>query len=201
LEFAGEGLRRYDLIRTGKMPAKVKELRDLQKAMIAGLKANGYYTFANGNQISRFIYVKAVNVSDFGLTKMLTTQCTVTEADANHPVLFPGWRGNCDLWTANGFLPTAGTRNLAIKGLFRYIDPAGTEAATLVSQGYVKTKWADNIVSSQAFEDQYSTNVFKGYTDAYAASGVPPRYLLPLSSETISKSNGLISNGYGFAQQ
>lgn len=201
LEFAGEGYRRYDLIRTGKMPEKIKALRDLQKDMIAGLKANGYYTFPNGNQISKYIYVKAVNVSDFGLTKMLTTQCNVTEADALYPVNFPGWRGNCDLWTANGFLSTAGNRNLAIKGLFRYIDPAGAEAATLVSQGYVKTNWAINIVGTQAYEDQYSTNIFKGYTDAYFAAGVPPRYLLPLSSETISKSNGLISNGYGFAQQ
>lgn len=198
LEFAGEGFRRYDLIRTGKMPEKIKAIRDQQKSMIAGLKANGYYTFANGNQISKFIYVKAVSVSDFGLSKMLTTQCNVTEADATYPVNFPGWRGNCDLWTANGFLHTAGNRNLAIKGLFRYIDPAGAEATTLVSQGYVKTKWADNIVT---YEDQYSNNIFKGYTDAYFAAGVPPRYLLPLGSETIAKSFGKITNGYGFAQQ
>ncbi|MBK8089332.1 MAG: RagB/SusD family nutrient uptake outer membrane protein [Chitinophagaceae bacterium] len=200
LEFAGEGFRRYDLIRTGKMPEKIKALRDLQIAMIAGLKANGYYTFANGNQISRFIYVKAVNMSDFGISKMLTTQCNVTEADATHPVNFPGWRGNCDLWSsANAtFIPTTGARNLAIKGLFRYIDPAGAEATALVAAGYVKTKWADNIVAN---ESQYSTDVFKGYTDGYYAAGVPPRYLLPLSSETISKSFGKITNGYGFAQQ
>ncbi len=200
LEFAGEGFRRYDLIRTGKMPEKVKALRDLQIAMIAGLKANGYYTFANGNQISRFIYVKAVNMSDFGLSKMLTNQCTVTEADATYPVNFPGWRGNCDLWSsANAtYIPTNGSRNLAIKGLFRYIDPAGAEATALVAAGYVKTKWADNIVAN---ESQYSTDIFKGYTDAYYSAGVPPRYLLPLSSETIAKSFGKITNGYGFAQQ
>src|SRR5690606_12893047 len=34
LEFAGEGLRRYDLIRTGKLPEKIKEIRDEQKAMV-----------------------------------------------------------------------------------------------------------------------------------------------------------------------
>ncbi len=198
LEFAGEGYRRYDLIRTGKLSSKIAGIRSLQKAMISGLKANGYFTFANGNQISSYIYVKPVNVTTLGMSKMLTTQTIVPETDPTHPVNFPGWRGNCDLWGANGFLPSAGNRNLAIKGLFKFIDPAGAEAAALVAQGYVKTAWGADIVK---YESQYSTDIFKGYTDAYIAGGVPPRYLLPLSSETISKSNGLISNGYGFAQQ
>jgi starch-binding outer membrane protein, SusD/RagB family len=197
LEFAGEGFRRDDLIRTGKLPEKVKAVRDQQKAMVAGLKADGYYTFPNGNQISSYIYVKAVNVADLGMNKMLTTQCNVPETDPTFPVRFPGWRGNCDLWTSVG-TPTSGNRNLAIQGLFRYIDPNGTEAAALIAQGYKKTDWGSNIVK---YEDHYTNNIFKGYPDAYVTSGVPPRYLLPLSSETISKSNGRISNGYGFAQQ
>jgi len=198
LELAGEGYRRYDLIRTGKLPEKIKAVRDAQKAMVAGLKSKGYYTFPNGNTISSFIYVKAVNVSTLGMTKMLTTQNTVAETDATYPVRFPSWRGNCDLWTANGYTTSAGNRNLAIQGLFRYIDPNGTEAAALVAQGYVKTPWASNILT---YEDQYTNSIFKGYSDAYATAGVPPRYLLPLSAETISKSNGLIKNGYGFPQQ
>jgi starch-binding outer membrane protein, SusD/RagB family len=198
LELAGEGYRRYDLIRTGKLPEKIKAVRDAQKAMVAGLKSKGYYTFPNGNTISSFIYVKAVNVSTLGMTKMLTTQNTVAETDATYPVRFPSWRGNCDLWTANGYTTSAGNRNLAIQGLFRYIDPNGTEAAALVAQGYVKTAWASNIIT---YEDQYTNSIFKGYSDAYATAGVPPRYLLPLSAETISKSNGLIKNGYGFPQQ
>jgi starch-binding outer membrane protein, SusD/RagB family len=197
-EFAGEGFRRYDLIRTGKMPQKIKEYRDLQTEMIAGLQTNGYYTFGNGNTISNYIYVKKVNVTDLGMTKMLTTQCTVAESDPTWPVKFPSWRGNCDLWASQNYLPSAGTRNLAIQGVFRYIDPASAEATALVAAGYAKTAWGTNIVSNAG---QYSTNLFKGYTDAYYSAGVPPRYLLPLSSETISKSNGLISNGYGFAQQ
>jgi hypothetical protein len=166
--------------------------------MVNGLKTQGYYTFPNGNTISNYIYVKAVNVSSLGMSKMLTTQCTVDSTDATWPVRFPSWRGNCDLWTSAGFTASSGNRNLAIQGLFRYIDPAGTEAAGLVAQGYVKTAWGSNIVT---YSDQYTTNVFKGYTDAYYAAGVPPRYLLPLTSETISKSNGKITNGYGFAQQ
>jgi hypothetical protein len=60
-------------------------------------------------------------------------------------------------------LPTSGTRNLAIKGLFNYIDPNGREAAALVAQGYKKTNWGASIVAN---EGQYTTSVFKGYTDA-----------------------------------
>jgi hypothetical protein len=200
LEFAGEGLRRYDLIRTGKLPEKIKAVRDAQKAMVAGLKTNGYYTFANGNTISNYIYVKAVNVSSLGMTKMLTTQNTVTETDPTYPVRFPSWRGNCDLWaSANStYIPSSGNRNLAIQGLFRYIDPNGAEAAALVAAGYVKTAWGINIVN---YESQYTSSIFKGYPDAYVSGGIPPRYLLPLSAETIAKSNGLITNGYGFPQQ
>lgn len=198
LELAGEGHRRYDLIRSGKLPQKIKEMRDLQNAMVEGLESQGYYTFANGNTIPGYIYVKAVNVSDLGMTKMLTTQCTVDETDPTFGVRFPGWRGNCDLWTANGFTASEKNRNLSIQGLFEYIDPNGPVAAALVADGYVKTAWGAGIVANKA---QYTTNVFKGYTDAYYAAGVPPRYLLPLSSETISKSNGLITNGYGFSQQ
>jgi starch-binding outer membrane protein, SusD/RagB family len=196
LELAGEGFRRYDLIRTGKLPEKIIALRTAQSAMVNGLKTTGYYTFTNGNTISKFIYTKKVNVADLSISKMLTTQCTVAEADPTYPVRFPSWRGNCDAWSA--YTGTTGTRNLAIKGLFNYIDPAGAEATALVAAGYAKTDWGSVIVTN---EGQYTTSIFKGYTDAYYAAGVPPRYLLPLSSETISKSNGLISNGYGFAQE
>ncbi len=126
---------------------------------------------------------------------MLTTQNTVPETDPSYPVRFPSWRGNADLWTALGYAPSSGNRNLAIKGLFNYIDPNGAEAAALVAQGFKKTAWGATII---LYEGQYTTNLFKGYPDAYVAAGVPPRYLFPLSSETVSKSNGLIKNGYGF---
>lgn len=198
LELAGEGVLRYDLIRTGRFPEAIKSIRDRQTAMVNGLTANGYYTFPNGNQISDYIYVKPVNVADLGISKMLTTLCNVSSADSKYPVLFPGWRGNCDLWGSNGFSGASGNRNLAIQGLFNYIDPASPEATALVTQGYVKTPWGLNMHNSQANKDQYSTYIFYGYPDAYYSAGVPPRYLLPLSSETVSKSNGLIKNGYGF---
>lgn len=195
LELAGEGNIRYEYIRAGILPERIKALRDGMIAMVNGLKTAGYYTFPNGNTISKYVYVKPLNVSSLGMTKMLTTQCEVPSTDATYPVRFPGWRGNCDLWSGAGFLNSAGNRNLAIQGLFNYIDPAGPEAAALVAQGYVKTNWGQNIVAN---ESQYTTDIFKGYTDAYFSAGVPPRYLFPLSAETITKSNGLITNGYGF---
>ncbi|MFM6976469.1 MAG: RagB/SusD family nutrient uptake outer membrane protein [Sphingobacteriaceae bacterium] len=196
LELAGEGIRRFDLIRSGKFPQKIQELRDRQRAMVAGLQSNGYYTFPNGNTISKYIYIKKVNVADLGMTKSLTTQCAVASTDPTYPVRYPSWRGNCDLWSQ--YTLATGTRNIAIKGLFNYIDPNGTEAAALVASGYVKTNWGVDILT---YVSQYTDDVFKGYPDGSAAAGVPPRYLLPLSSQTIAKSNGLISNGYGFAQQ
>ncbi|MBN1107784.1 MAG: RagB/SusD family nutrient uptake outer membrane protein [Bacteroidales bacterium] len=198
LELAGEGYRRFDLIRTGMLPEKIVELRDRQTEMVNALSTNGYYTFPNGNTISNYIWVKKVNVADLGMSKMLTTACTVDETDPTWPVRFPGWRGNCDLWGDFGFNGETGTRNLAIQGLFRYIDPTGLEATSLEADGYVKTAWGANIVANS---DQYTTNIFKGYSDSYYSTGVPPRYLFPLSSETISKSNGLITNGYGFPQE
>lgn len=195
LELAGEGYRRDDLIRTGKLPEKIKAVRDLQKAMVAGLKTAGYYTFPNGNTISSYIYTKPVNMAALGIAKMLTTQVAVAETDSTYPVRYPSWRGNCDLWTAQGYTAASGNRNLAIMGLFKYIAPGSAEEAALLAKGYVKTAWGSNIVAN---ESQYTTDIFKGYTDAYYSAGAPPRYLFPLSSETVTKSNGLISNGYGF---
>ena len=196
LEFAGEGLRRFDLIRTGKFPQKIKEVRDAQRAMVEGLRANGYYTFPNGNQISSYIWTKRVNTGDLGMNYMLTKQCDVDITDPTYPIRFPGWRGNHDGWA--GMDHNSGNRNLAIQGLFRYIDPDGAEAAALEADGYVKTNWGNIIVDN---EGDYVTNVFRGYTDELYAEGAPPRYIFPIGSVTIKQSKGLIQNGYGYNQE
>jgi starch-binding outer membrane protein, SusD/RagB family len=207
-EFAGEGLTRYDLIRTAKVGQKIKERRDAQIAMVNGLKSQGYYTFPNGNQISSFVYTKMVNVGSapFNMTKMLTTECIVPESDPTWPVRFPGWRGNSDAWpaytTTNGIIVapyTVAGRNLAIKGLMKYIDPAGAEAAALVADGYKKTDWGSLIIKSP--NDVEYTNIWRGYPDDYVSTEVPPRYFWPLTSTTIAQSYGKITNGYGFAQR
>jgi hypothetical protein len=81
-------------------------------------------------------------------------------------------------------------------GMYRYIDPAGGEATALEADGYVKTPWGINIVSN---EGQYTTDMFKGYPDALFDAEAPPRYMAALSFETLSKSYGNITQGYGHA--
>jgi starch-binding outer membrane protein, SusD/RagB family len=203
LELAGEGHTRWDMILSGKMPERIKKIRDRQIAMINGLKTNGYYTFPEtGLTISNYIWTKAVNMTSFGIPTMLTGNANVDESNPNYPVLTPGWRGNCDKWTAatynagNGYTASSGNRNIAIKGLFRYINPTGSEALTLQSAGYVKTNWGINIVNN---ESQYSTDIFKGYQDNYYTAGYPPRYIRALTYETIAQSKGNITQGYGHA--
>jgi hypothetical protein len=135
--------------------------------MVNGLETKGYYTFENGNTISNYIWTKSVNAkSTYGFR--LTTQCT----DNNDPVLFPGWRGQNDDWATvasqnvtTGFTEIANT-NLAIKGLFNYIDPNGAEAAALVANGYKRVDWGKTIVDNKA---EYLANVFLNYTE-----GTPP---------------------------
>ncbi|WP_321518047.1 RagB/SusD family nutrient uptake outer membrane protein [uncultured Bacteroides sp.] len=188
LEFGGEGLRRYDLIRTGKLPEAITKLKAQLSAMISGLKANGYYTFENGNTISKYIWTKAIDAkSTFGYR--LTTQCTNT----SDPVLYPGWRGQNDAWESLGCVYKSTTTNIAIKGLFNYIDPYGTEATALLAAGYKQVDWGKTIVDN---ENEYLTTVFCGYQE-----GKAPIYLVPMNSNTISTSNGKITNGYGFAQK
>ncbi|MDR0668212.1 MAG: RagB/SusD family nutrient uptake outer membrane protein [Prevotellaceae bacterium] len=197
LEFVGEGLRRYDLIRTGKLPEKIIALRQTQQAMVDALRTQEYYAFPNGNVIPAYIWTKAVNTADLGMSTMLTYECDVPPTDPAYPVKFPGWRGQYDGYGA-GLDNTNGNRSIAIQGLFRFIAEGSAEANALIAQGYAKTPWGSTIVTNEA---HYTTDLFRGYTQADLAAGNPPRYLLPLSSETIAKSKGLISNGYGFAQQ
>lgn len=135
LEFGGEGIRRYDLIRNNKLGMAIDNFHKRTSAMISDLKSKGYHTFDNGNTISSYIWVKKVNPADFGVNYRLTTTCT----DKTNPVLFPGWRGQNDDWasvaasngTSTKNLTAGNVTNLAIKGLFEYIDPNGSEAKAL----------------------------------------------------------------------
>lgn len=194
LEFIGEGLRRWDLIRTGKLPQKIVALRTRQTAMYNGIVANHYYTFVEtGMTISDTIFTKSVNSKDLGMTAMLTTQCDVAPSSPMFPVKFPSWRGQHDGWTAMDNV--TGTRNLAIMGINRFIAPTSAEGLALIAAGYKKTNWGNVIKANKA---QYVDDVFKGYPDASFTAKLPPLVIIPLSTETITKSNGLITNGYGF---
>lgn len=196
LEMAGEGIRRYDLIRTGKLPQAIKELREGLSDMIDGLESDGYYEFDNGNVISNYIWTKTVDLEETDGYRLTAS------ADDSNPALYPGWRGQNDSWssvaatngTSTSNLSSSTLTNLAIEGLFEYIDPDGDRAAELEADGYTKTDWGITITENAS---DYCDYVFRGYTD-YT---VPPIYFIPYNSNMISTSNGVLTNGYGFQDE
>lgn len=187
LELLGEGTRRWDLIRSGELSERAIAIHQQMQAMINDLASQGYHQFANGNVISNYIWTKMVHLDNF-----LTYDVT----DTTNPALYPGWRGQYDYSSIEAVSgKVKGTdHNVAIKGLFRYIDPNGAEAHSLENDGYVKTNWGIDIVNNV---DSYRRNILSGVTSA----DDPPRYYWPIPFETISKSNGKVTNGYGLPQE
>lgn len=195
-EFAGEGDRRFTLIRTGLLPEKIKEIKDLTRKMLDGLKTNGSYTFENGNTISAYIYTKSVDAAGMkdanGNTMYgyrLTTQCP--EGKENDPVLYPSWRGQKDNWDELGL--DYGTKtpktNLAIKGLFAPVSDE--EAEELTKDGYKKVDWGKTLVDN---DDEYYKYLFYDYDYESA-----PIYLWPFTPNIIA--TGGFVNGYGFSNK
>lgn len=185
LELFGEGQRRWDLVRSGKFSEKAMQVRNEMKTLVSNLRSKGYHTFANGNTMSNYIYTKKVR---------LASPLTFESTDKNDPALFPGWRGQYN-WSSIESVNVVGTaNNIAIKGLFEFIDPESSEAAALLADGYVKTNWGIDLVNN---EGAYNRNLLSGIK----SSEDPPRYFFPIPFETISKSKGKITNGYGLPQQ
>lgn len=195
-EFAGEGDRRFTLIRTGLLPEKIKEIKDLTRKMLDGLKTNGSYTFENGNTISAYIYTKSIDAAGMkdanGNTMYgyrLTTQCP--EGKENDPVLYPSWRGQKDNWDELGL--DYGTKtpktNLAIKGLFAPVSDE--EAEELTKDGYKKVDWGKTLVDN---DDEYYKYLFYDYDYVSA-----PIYLWPFTPNIIA--TGGFVNGYGFSNK
>lgn len=185
-EFAGEGDRRWTLIRTGLLPKKAKEIKELTALMMKGLNDDGSYIFANGNVISNVIYTKMVDptAEPYKLGSRLTEECT----DKTNPVLYPGWRGQHDWDKINGF--TAYEKNpksnVAIKGLFEKLS--AEEVAALLADGYVATDWGKTLLANEA---EYSDYLFREYDYVKA-----PIYLFPFSTNAVA--TGGFTNGYGF---
>lgn len=188
-EFAGEGDRRWTLIRTGLLPVKIREIKELTRKMLDGLKNSGYYTFDNGNTISNYVWTKNVDGKNVaGVGKRLTEECPADQKD--NPVLYPGWRGVNNDWSKYGLeLPSDYAPNLAIKGLFERISDA--EAAALEADGYTKQKWGVDLVSN---DDEYYKYLFLDYDYVKA-----PIYLWPFTPNVMA--NGGFTNGYGFKQE
>lgn len=186
-EFAGEGDRRWTLIRTGLLHEKIKEIKDLTKEMLDGLKSDGYYTFANGNTISASIYTKMVDAKALTGSR-LTEQTPAGKED--DPVLAPGWRGVKNDWSAYGLDYKGNTNtNLAIKGLFTKLS--ADEIDALIADGYTETKWGAALVDNY---DEYYTYLFYNFDYSKA-----PIYLFPFTPNTMA--TGGFTNGYGFTNE
>ena len=187
LELLGEGTRRWDLIRSGTFSERAVAVRQEQATMITNLRTQGYHRFANGNEISSYVFTKMV-----ALANPLTFDC----ADTTNAALYPAWRGQFNYSTLPAIASKiVGTNhNVAIKGMFKYIDPNGAEATALKNDGYVRTNWGVDIVT---YATSYQQNLLSGITSASDA----PRYYWPIPSETLSKSKGKVTNGYGLRQQ
>jgi hypothetical protein len=83
--------------------------------------------------------------------------------------------------------------NVAVKGLFEYIDPDGTEAKALEAEGYVRTDWGKEIIDKQDNIDAYYTYVYNGYE-----SKTPPIYMFPMHGDVIKQNPDVLIQGYGF---
>lgn len=189
-EYAGEGDRRFTLIRTGFFPEAIKRVKELTRKMIDGLKNDGYYTFDNGNTISSYVWTKLVDAKTI-YGHRLTAQCP--EGKEDDPVLYPGWRGQKDDWESQGmdYKTTTPKTNLAIKGLFKHIEPDSEEAQALEADGYAKQDWGNKIVDN---DDEYYKYLFYDYDYVSA-----PIYLWPFTPNIVKA--GGFSNGYGFKQE
>lgn len=212
LEFGGEGVRKWDVIRSGYVDEIVTSFKTRTKAILDDLQTKGYHTFANGNQMSLYVWIKDVNPADYGVNYRLTTTCT----DRTNPVLWPAWRGQNDDWYSVGkswgdpnfaalkfgldATQSAATgkesdlrTNVAVKGMFEYIDPDGAEAKALEADGYVRTDWGKEIIDKQDNIDAYYTYVYNGYE-----SKTPPIYMFPMHGDVIKQNPEVLIQGYGF---
>ena len=188
-ECIGDGDIKFAELRAGKFTELGKAMRAELKTVIAGLESDGYYTFSNGRTISNYIWTKLVDIS--GNEVAVNTHNRV-EGD---PVLSPGWRGGYDYTTTTSSGAVVGTKhNLAIEGLFEYIDPEGAEAAALEADGYTKTDWAIGMVKEK--NGLWDYNMLSGIDNSDV-----PLYFHPLPLTTLQQSKGQVTNGYGLPQE
>ncbi|MCL2028138.1 MAG: RagB/SusD family nutrient uptake outer membrane protein [Bacteroidales bacterium] len=197
LELLGEGAIKWCMIRSGKFIDRIVVARAEQKLIQDNLTSQGYHTFANGNQISNYVWLKYGNID--GAIKI--TECTpanLSPTDPTYPFLYPGWRGVYDWFRTN-----AEDKNLGIKGLHNYIDPNGPEAAALEADGWVRTAYA-LLLTDTDNQRFMSERMFGGTAgSASGTSGIvgrenqAPRYFFPIPATTIEQLEAGIGNGYG----
>ena len=207
LEFVGEGLRRWDLIRTGTFPKVSVEFRQKLTNTINQMKTQGYAKFDNGNEFPAYVWTKLVDANtEYGYR--LTMQCPAGKED--DPVLYPSWRGQHDDWLAcaekyYGDKAMAASKitvdktNLAIKGLFKHIEPGSAEAQALEADGYKMVEYGIQMLANPSREAEWSTNFQAGYTDAMYAAKKAPIYLVFIKSDILTTVGH--TNGYGFKSE
>jgi hypothetical protein len=184
LELLGEGTIRWDMIRSGKFNERAIAVRKEIVDMSAGLQTNGFYTFPSGRTISNYIWTKYVQIG----ANVATVTQTPVDTD---PALFPGWRGIYN-WGVAAYTATA--RNLAIKGLYNYIDPNGAEAKQLVTDGYTKVNWGITIWNDANAKAMLNAAILDGIVGRETSA---PRYFHPIPLTVIDQSKGNVTNGYG----
>lgn len=186
LELLGEGDVRWDMIRSGKFNERAIAVRREMEEMAAGLETSGYYTFPSGRTISDYVWTKHVQVG--GSSTAVVTQEATDETD---PALYPGWRG---IYNWGSAAHTATAKNLAIKGLYEYIDPDGAEAAALVADGYVRREWGYRIWHDVNAAAMFNAAILDGVE---GRENMAPRYFHPMPITVIDQSKGNVTNGYG----
>ena len=190
LELVGEGDVRWDMIRSGKFNERAIAVRKEMADMISGLEANGFYTFPSGRTISNYVWTKYVQVN--GSSTAVVTQ----SPDENDPALYPGWRGIYE-WGAPEH-EAYPAKNLAVKGLYEYIDPNGAEAAALEADGYKKVDWGIRTWSDPNAKAMLNAAILDGVVGRENAA---PRYFHPMPLTLIDQSKGKVTNGYGLPNQ
>ena len=198
LEFVGEGVRRFDLIRTGMLPeAAVNNRREMGK-VISDIETKGYAEFDNGNRLPAYVWVKSVDAKTENGYRLTASTPAGKEDD---PVLYPAWRGVHDDW--DGVLSSFGyntfghtATNVAIKGLFEYIAPGSPEAQALEADGYEQTNWGCDLLLDK---DSHANKVLNGCSDADFQARKSPVTVRPFRYQDLLNSG--LTNGYGFRQQ
>ncbi len=189
-ETLGEGNIKFSQLRTGYFPDYCIAARADIKKVIAGLEADGYYTFENGRTMSAYVWTKLVDVTGKGVA----ANTYDAARDETNPALKPGWRGVYDYTTIStvASLVTGTAHNLAIEGLFEKLSDE--RIAELEADGYTKTNWGVDMVSGK--DGLFDYNILSGIE----LSKVPLHYH-PIPLETIQQSKGNVTNGYGLPQQ
>lgn len=187
LELLGEGDVRWDMIRSGKFNERAVAVRKEMTDMAADLQTKGYHTFPSGRTISNYVWTKYVQIGGSS-TAVVTQDCT----DETDPALYPGWRGIYNWGALAHAAYTA--KNLAIKGLYSYIDPNGAEATALQADGYTRQEWGIKIWNDINAKAMFNASILDGVVGRETQA---PRYFHPMPLTVINQSKGRVTNGYG----